>query len=115
MQFVKNETHELAAVGLHIIWVENAKLSYENLLSVNCFDFVKIRPVHNLDSRLEISAELHEFDQKVFLVKFLLIFTYDRQHIEKCGARYKRLQTNVHKTINIGINQAFINLVKMRH
>lgn len=91
MKLIKDKTQEFTAVSLHIVRIKNTELPHENLFWVNCFDFVKIRPVHHLNSRLEISAKFHEFDQKLLFVEILLIFTYNREHVEKCGAGYERL------------------------
>lgn len=91
MQLVKYETKELTAISLYVVWVENTQLSIEYLLRVHSLHFVKIRPVHHLHSWLKIPTKFDKFDQKIFMVKLLLIFTNRCQHIEKCWTGYQRL------------------------
>ena len=77
----------------------------------------KFRPCLDLVSAVKVFAYLYQLDQKAVFVQSNLIWLWDSlQHVKEGRASQQRLETHIHKTVNLlKIWKSFIRLVKLSH
>ena len=91
----------------------------EDCLCVNNFSSVGWLVVEHENPWIKVPTELGELHQKHFRRQNLLVgvqrLTDRSEHVKEGWAGQQALQAHIHVAIDVGVDQTFIYLVKLRH